>query len=163
MIILLFRHGHKAFSIDHNPPLSPKGFEQALHLSQIIRDKKIPQATHCWVSEKIRTLQTFENAIDEFKIITSKKSELNERESHENVDQLRSRIQKFLLQLSQRLKESEVHYICTHYDWIEEALTFITCDTDLTGFEYAHWSPGQYLIFDLVDQNNFKLLSRGTL
>ena len=163
MVILLFRHGHKAFSIDNDPPLSPKGFEQAVHLNQLIAEKKIPLATHCWVSEKKRTLQTLEKAIDQHQMITHKKSDLNYREAEENTAQFRSRIQKFLRELSARAKESEIHYVCTHYDWIEEAMTLIDCDKDLGSYEYASWSPGQYLVFDLIDQNSYKLLNKGVL
>ena len=163
MVILLFRHGHKTFSIDNDPPLSPKGFEQAHHLTQLIFDQKIPQATHCWVSEKIRTFQTLEKAIDQYQLTTYKKSDLNHREAGENSTQFRQRVQKFLHELGTRAKETEVHYICTHYDWIEEALSLIDCDKDLSSYEYASWSPGQYLVFDLIDQNIYKLLSKGSL
>lgn len=163
MVILLFRHGHKAFSIDNDPALSPKGFEQALRLPQMIADQKIPLATHCWVSEKKRTFQTLEKAIEQHHIITHKKSDLNYREAEENSAQFRNRIQKFLRELALRAKETEVHYICTHYDWIEEALTLIDCDKDLNSYEYANWSPGQYLVLDLMDQNSYKLLSKGAL
>jgi broad specificity phosphatase PhoE len=163
MIILLFRHGHKVFSVDNDPPLSPKGFEQAQHLNQLIAENKIPLATHCWVSDKKRTLQTLEKAIEQHQMITHKKSDLNYREGDENTAQFRSRIQKFLRELSARAKESEIHYICTHYDWIEEAMTLIDCDKDLRSYEYASWSPGQYLVFDLVDQNTYKLLNKGVL
>ncbi len=163
MIILLFRHGHKTFSIDNDPELSPRGFEQAQHLIQLVNNQKIPLATHCWVSEKIRTFQTLEKAIVQHKLTTYKKSDLNHREGDENSTQFRQRVQKFLRELGSRAKETEIHYICTHYDWIEEALALIECDKDLTSYEYASWSPGQYLVLDLIDQNNYKLMSKGTL
>ncbi len=163
MVIFIFRHGHKAFSIDNDPPLSPKGFEQAMYLNQLIADKKIPLATHCWVSDKKRTFQTLEKVIDQHQLIAHKKSDLNYREAKENTVQFRQRIQKFLRELSTRAKESEIHYICTHYDWIEEAMPLINCDKDLGSYEYASWSPGQYLAFDLVDQNFYKLLNKGVL
>lgn len=163
MVILLFRHGHKAFSIDNDPALSPKGFEQALRLPQMIEDKKVPRPTHCWVSEKKRTLQTLEKAIEKHHITTYKKSELNYREAEENTAQFRNRIQKFLLELSKRAKETEIHYVCTHYDWIEEAMSLIECDKDLNSYEYANWSPGQYLMLDLVDSNSFRFLGKGSL
>ncbi len=163
MIILLFRHGHKAFSIDNDPALSPKGSEQAQHLTRLISDGKIPLATHAWVSEKKRTFQTLEKAIDKHKLITYKKSDLNYRETLENTAQFKYRIQKFLRELGLRAKENEIHYVCTHYDWIEEALTLIECDKDLNTYEFANWSPGQFMVFDLVDQNNYRLINKGSL
>lgn len=163
MVILLFRHGHKTFSIDNDPALSPKGFEQAQHLPQMIADKKIPLATHCWVSEKKRTYQTLEKAVEQHQITTYKKSDLNYREAEETSIHFRNRVQKFLRELSARAKETEIHYVCTHYDWIEEAMTLIDCDKDLNSYEYASWAPGQYLMLDLVDQNTYKLLNKGVL
>ena len=163
MIIILFRHGHKAFSINSDPELSPKGFDQAQHLTRLISDGKIPLATHAWVSEKKRTFQTLEKAIDQLKLSTYRKSDLNYRESDENTAQFKYRIQKFLRELGLRAKENEIHYICTHYDWIEEALTLIECDQDLNSYEFANWSPGQYMVFDLVDQNNYKFIKKGSL
>lgn len=163
MVIIFFRHGHKAFSMDNDPPLSPKGFEQALHLNQLISDQKIPLATHCWVSEKIRTFQTLAQAIEVHQLNTYKKSELNYREADETQDQFKQRIQKFLRELATRSKETEIHYVCTHYDWIEEALLWIDCDQDLMSYEFANWSPGQYMIFDLTDKHRYTFLKKGSL
>ena len=163
MIILLFRHGHKAFSVDNDPALSPKGFDQAQHLTQLIAAGKIPLATHAWVSEKKRTFQTLEKAIDQHSLITFKKSELNFREANEDAVQFKYRIQKFLRELGLRAKENEIHYVCTHYDWIEEALTLMESDKDLTTFEFANWSPGQYMVFDLIDHDNYRFMNKGSL
>lgn len=61
MNIVLFRHGHKVFSIDQDPGLSPKGFEQSHHLLEIIENKIIPPPTHVWVSEKKEPIKHWKN------------------------------------------------------------------------------------------------------
>ncbi len=53
--------------------------------------------------------------------------------------------------MEQRSNANEVHFICTHYDWIEEALTLINSDKNLNSFEYSGWSPAQFLVFEVSD------------
>ena len=105
---------------------------------------------------KLRTFQTLEKVIQLTNCKSEKITELNVRSYSENNLQFRARVQKFLNFLdSKSIKPEhrhEVHFICTHYDWIEEAMTLIQCDKNLNSFEYASWSPAQYLVFELQDQ-----------
>lgn len=149
MLVVLFRHGHKEFSMDENPKLSPKGLEQAHNLARLIADGTLPTPTHCWYSEKIRTKQTLQESLSG--ALTFERVELNYREGDEDQNKMRARIQKFLNDLTLRTNAREVHFICTHYDWIEESMTLITCDRDLTSYEFSSWAPGQFVVFDLVD------------
>lgn len=166
MRVVLFRHGHKDFNPFEDPFLSPRGFEQASRLAEEVANHKIPTPTHCWYSPKIRTFQTFEKVISLTKCKNEKILDLNVRSHEENSTQFRSRVQRFLNILDTKSTsaehQNEVHYICTHYDWIEEAMTIIQCDKNLYSFEYASWAPAQFLVFEIHDQT-WHLIQKGVL
>lgn len=151
MVIVIFRHGHKQFSADENPSLSERGFEQAKNLAQLIGSEALPVPTHCWYSPKIRTRQTLELCFKNSSIITFEKNELNTREHDETHKSFKNRIQKFFNELHARSTPNEVHFICTHYDWIEEALTMIQLGSDAHSYELSSWAPGQFALFELQD------------
>ena len=162
MNIVLFRHGHKVFSIDQDPGLSPKGFEQSHHLLEIIENKIIPPPTHVWVSEKKRTYQTLEKSIDVYKPVLYKKSDLNHRDSEELLSSFHQRIQKYIYDLTSRIKSNETHYVCTHYDWIEVFSNLAHCQQDLNSYEYSNWTPGQFLVFE-YSHSLLNVIQKGAL
>ena len=153
MQLILFRHAHKGLTPSADPELSAPGFKQAEKLVELVNSKKIPAPTKAWVSEKIRTRQTIEPVIRYYKAAVETSDLLNLRGYNENAEQFRLRIKKMLNmidELSQK-NASEIHYLCTHYDWIEDALVFINSSTDLTTYEYASWAPAQYIHFEIRD------------
>lgn len=162
MIVILFRHGHKEFSADENPSLSARGFEQAKNLERLVAQQILPAPTHCWYSEKIRTQQTLQACFKHTRAITYEKADLNYRTQHEDVKHFRNRVQKIINELEARSGKNEVHYVCTHYDWIEEALTLINSDRDLNTYELSSWAPGQYVYFEVQDQT-FMYIKKGVL
>lgn len=162
MIIVIFRHGHKQFSIDENPPLSPKGLEQAKNLEQLIQSQVLPVPTHCWFSPKLRTRQTLESCFKSSAAFTFEKNELNTREIDETTKNFRNRIQKFFNEINARNNPKEIHFVCTHYDWIEEALTVIDADAGLNSYELSSWAPGQFALFELQD-HRYLYLKKGVL
>jgi broad specificity phosphatase PhoE len=170
MILILFRHGHKGQTPFQDPDLTPKGFDQALDLVTKIEQGILPQPTHCWFSEMIRTKQTLQKVIEKYQPKNFQKSELNIRNhigaKSETTQDFRTRIQKFCNDLVSKQKPSEVHFICTHYDWIEEVLTLINSDKDLNSFEFSNWAPGQYLVFEIESSDKYqpwKVLKKGIL
>lgn len=171
MLVVLIRHGHKGHLPFQDPELTPQGFDQAVHLAELIASKDIPKPTHCWYSDKIRTRQTLSEAILKFNPVCTETKNLSTRVNNESHLEFRKKVQDFIAALNQRAqsKPNEVHFICTHFDWIEESLSMIHCDQDLNSFQFAHWSPGQFVIFELVDnaddQKNFlwKFKSKGVL
>lgn len=162
MKAILFRHGHKSLAPLTDPDLTEKGFEQSRALLNKISNDLLPVPTHCWVSEKVRTKQTLDAAIQNYKPQTNQKTELDVRLHHETLPQFRARIQKFISDITNRKNENETHFICTHYDWIEESLTMIDSDQNLNSHQFASWAPGQYLIFDIRD-GIWNYVSQGVL
>lgn len=151
MQLILLRHAHKGLTPSSDPELSAPGFKQAEKLVELVTSQKIPAPTKAWVSEKIRTRQTIDPVSRHSKAVVETSDLLNLRAYSENAEQFRLRIKKMLNMIDEFAKTGtkEIHYLCTHYDWIEEALVFINSSTDLTTFEYASWAPAQYLHFEV--------------
>jgi broad specificity phosphatase PhoE len=162
MRLVLFRHGHKQFSMDNDPSLSDRGYIQATHLLDLVEKKQLPLPTQCWFSEKKRTFETL-SALDQIPNIQwLKKSHLNERTPKEDTSQFQSRISSALKEFTKSATPNEVLFICTHYDWIEDAMSLIPCDKNLTSFEFINWAPGQYIEFDYYD-DLFHVVKKGLL
>lgn len=165
MIFILIRHGHKSMNPPENPNLSSQGFDQAKKLYKLTNEQILPKPTTCWYSEKVRTKETLAELIHNYNIKHEIKTELNLKEPTETLQQFRSRIQKLLNYCTYQAKEpknkTQVIYACTHYDWIEEALTLIDSDKNLSSFEYSGWAPAQYLEFEITTEGFWFVKSRG--
>lgn len=163
MIIVLIRHGHKGMIPFEDPSLTENGFKQAKALASLIQQKKLPTPTDLWASQKIRTSQTLSSLAEKFQLDISKKNELNLRMDNENQKNFRDRIQNLISSLSESSDSSSEKciYLCTHYDWIEEAMSLIPSDTDLLSYQFSHWSPAQYIIFEIQEQI-WKYKQKGT-
>jgi hypothetical protein len=48
--------------------------------------------------------------------------------------------------------------MCSHYDWVIEAMAVIPADTDLTKDEFSHWTPCQYAAFHVNPEGVFEHL-----
>lgn len=165
MIFILLRHGHKSMTPPENPNLSDKGHNQAHHLLKMVQENNLPTPTLCLYSDKIRTKETLNKLIETFHPKHELKTDLNLRELNENAQQFRARIQKlvnyYTYQASQPQSKNQIVYACTHYDWIEEAMTIIDCDKNLNSYEFASWSPAQYIEFKINDEGLWQFKSRG--
>lgn len=165
MIFILLRHGHKSMDPPENPSLSAKGYEQSRQLLKMAQDKTIPAPTVCLHSNMIRTKQTLQDLIENFKAKTELKTDLNLREHNETAQQFRARVQKLInlytFQASQPENKNQVIFACTHYDWVEEAMTLIDCDKNLNSYEFSSWAPAQYIEFKITEDGVWLLTSRG--
>jgi len=156
MLVVLIRHGHKGHLPFQDPELTPQGFDQALHLAELATSGIIPPPTHCWYSDKIRTRQTLSEVILKFNPVCTETKMLSTRMTTQTQTDFRKNVQDFITLLNQKAtakkadQKIEVHFACTHFDWIEESLSMIPCDQDLNSFQFANWSPGQFLIFELA-------------
>lgn len=145
MMWVLFRHGEKTMQ-GHDPELSPRGHEQARKILEKVQKGGLPKPHALYVSTKQRTLQTFAPLSTGTKVPSQIRAELTERVPGETVEKFRFRIQEFLVRLMLQHKDNEVIYLCTHFDWIEEFLTIVESDTDLTRCQ--HWPSAQHMVFE---------------
>ncbi len=163
MKFVLVRHAQKGMTPIEDPELNPEGFHQAKVLNALAKQSEIPAPTHAWASPKIRTSQTLKPMCEEQKVEIKINELLDLRLKNETVADFHFRIQKFLDAFEKQSAKTmnQVHYVCTHYDWIEEAMTLIKSDKDLTSFEFSHWSPAQFVIFEVVD-GSWTLIRKGS-
>lgn len=160
MKIVLFRHAQKGIMPFEDPELTQEGFRQAEMIYSLVQRKCLPEPTHAWVSPKIRTSQTLQPVCENFKIKIRKTELLNMCTQNESSADFRKRISNFLNQF-ETIAAQETHFLCTHYDWIEEAMTLINCDKDLNSFEFSHWAPTQYIVFEIAS-SIWKFVKKGS-
>lgn len=145
MIWVIFRHGEKQVQ-GFDPELAAQGHIQAKSILEKVKSNKLPKPNALYVSTKKRTAQTFEPLASHYSTKSQIKAELTEKVPGETQEKFRFRIQEFLVKLLLLHQDNEVIYICTHYDWIEEFLSVIECDTDLS--RYSNFGTGHYIMFD---------------
>lgn len=148
MIIVLFRHAEKQNNPGGNPTLSERGSKQALALVQDIEKGELPRPSKIISSPKIRTQQTLQPIANFYSLDLQIDPLLDERHSGESIENFQKRISKAL---SAYEKQSGVLFLVTHFDWIEEALPKLHCDTNLNQPRFLSWSPAQHIEFEIHD------------
>jgi len=146
MNIFLFRHAEKAFSSSNNPPLSERGLAQSHALKDLVQSGKIQKPQILLCSPKLRTIQTLHPLSQLLNIEIQQLKELDERQSSENSEQYFQKVKSFISWLTLQNKNI---FLVTHFDWIEEALTAIPCDTDLSHEKYHAWSSAYFMSFTI--------------
>lgn len=119
--------------------------QQAMDLLENVKQSQISAPNQLWVSPRLRTGQSFQPLADNLGIPLQVHQELDEKHSGENRHQFRDRIDHFLQKAA---AQEGVLFICSHYDWLEESLQLIPCETDLMHEIQSHWSPLQYVALD---------------
>ena len=160
MKFVLFRHAHKGMQPFDDPELSLPGFEQAARLLQLVSQQALPVPTQLLVSPRRRTSQTLYPLSRNFSLPLEIKKDLDQACSDETTVDFKRRIENFLTELAFG-DEKAVVFACTHYDWIEYAMPLINCDRDLNTFEFSHWSPTQFIEFD-VSKEVWKFIRKGS-
>ncbi len=162
MKLVLLRHAQKGITPFDDPHLTEAGFLQNEALGQLVLKEILPRPTHLWASPKIRTGQTLKATAEICKISIQVDDLLDLRSPEETAAQFRKRILALLHQTDGHAGKAphEVHYFCTHYDWIEEAMTLINADKDLNSFEFSHWTPTQFIVFE-IKEALWRVLKKG--
>lgn len=152
MDVVLFRHAKKGMLPFEDPGLTPEGLMQSERLPDIVNKYNLPAAAALWASEKIRTHQTFQGLASTFKLNTETKAELNLRSESESQNMFQQRVKILIdeLTLSACNDLQSCIYLCTHYDWIEEAMAIIPSDKNLLTFEFNSWAPAQFVHFKIT-------------
>lgn len=163
MKVVLIRHAQKGITPYDNPGLTEDGLQQAESLCELAKKNQLPVPTQAWASPRMRTFQTLKPLCQSYGVQVQSTDSLDQRTSGESSSDFRKRISHFLHQFELRASEapSETHFLCTHYDWIEESLTLINSDKDLNSFEFLHWSPTQYVVFK-IENSVWKVLRKGS-
>ncbi|MBV2167758.1 MAG: histidine phosphatase family protein [Bdellovibrio sp.] len=156
MKIYLFRHAQKAMDFSGDPDLTPEGHAQASKILDKVLKSEIPRPTELWVSPKKRTHSTFRPLSQHFNLPLQIQDSLLEQKSEENISEFRSRIERLFEGAAE--KENAVVFLCTHYDWVVEAMSIVPSDKDLSGSEFSHWSPAQYVAFEVNQDGIYEFI-----
>lgn len=160
MQIVLFRHAEKSSVGAQNPGLSARGHAQANLISNLASQGELPSPTRFLSSPLLRAQQTLLPASQKFEKTIEIVADLNERQNLESVDQFRHRISRFLRWVE---TQTGLLYVCSHLDWIDEAMSLITSDVNLNQDRYQHWSPAAHLCFEIDASGLWVLEKQGEI
>lgn len=152
MKVYLFRHGQKdsqPFITD--PDLTSFGHQQARKLAEMIRQGELLHGTQFIASPRKRAQSTLAPAAEYCQIHLQTLNDLDQRTHFETAEAFHARIQQVLNSLEKKFSAKDVIYLCSHHDWIEDALTLIPSDTDLINSNYCSWAPAQFMHFEIRD------------
>jgi phosphohistidine phosphatase SixA len=156
MKIYIFRHAQKAMDFSGDPDLTTDGHNQASTLLDLVLKKEIAQPTQLWVSPRKRTHSTFRPLSEQFKLPLTNQEDLLEQHGDESLQIFRRRISNTLEKASEA--KNEVIFMCSHYDWVIEAMTLIPSETDLTEDRFQHWTPCQCVGFEVQSDGMYKFI-----
>lgn len=156
MKIYLFRHAQKAMDFSGDPDLTAEGHAQASKVLDKVLKNELPQPTELWVSPKKRTHSTFRPVSQHFGLPMQINEALLEQQGDENLSDFRSRIEKLFE--GARTRKEGVIFLCSHYDLVVEAMSVLPSDKDLTDSEFSHWSPCQYIGFEVDNDGIYEFL-----
>lgn len=149
MSVYLFRHGDRTSRTpDAEPELSATGLLQADHLRAWVARGTLPAPRALWTSPRHRARQTFTPLAASLGLTLESQADLDERTPRESAVRFRERVNQML----DRARAAEgVLYICSHFDWLEEAITLIPADEDLVANAGPLWAPGAFVGFEIED------------
>lgn len=156
MKIYFFRHAQKAVDFSGDPDLTTEGYAQAHKLLEKVLKNELPMPTQLWVSPKKRTHSTFRPLANELHLQLQTQDALLEQQNDETAIDFRHRVRNLLEKAG--TKSDEVIFMCSHYDWVIEALAVVPSDTDFSDSDYQHWSPTQYAGFEISSEGIFKFI-----
>lgn len=148
MRLILFRHTERENLGTSNPPLSRRGIQQAENIARRVLSKNLPSPSKLYASPRLRAQMTLTPLNEQMKIGIQILPELDERLNSESAVQFTTRVKLFLSKCE--VQEGTL-YLCTHLDWIEEALCEIPSNVDLLQAKFQSWSPGQFMHFKVEE------------
>lgn len=149
MQILILRHAEKLSALgSNNPPLSEKGQIQAKNLLKLFEENKLFKPDQLWGSTKVRTQQTLLPLAQNLGKTVLPLPALEEKKHTESRTQFIDRIQQ---QLNKIEKSQQNIMLCSHMDWLEEALALIPAAESVSNSIHSHWPSGAYFHFQIQD------------
>jgi broad specificity phosphatase PhoE len=156
MKIYIFRHAQKEVDFSRDPDLTIEGHQQADKLLEKVLNNDLPTPTQIWASPKKRTFSTFQPLANHLHLKVMAHDDLNEQLSHESIKDFRLRIEKLFNSVNE--KSGEILFLCTHYDWLIEAVSLLASDIDSTHPRFSNWSPGQHIGFKFDGSGFFEFI-----
>lgn len=123
-IFVFVRHAHRDTSerfLDNG--IDDKGKAQVAEVLEKYKSEGLPRSKEFWSSPKLRCQETIEPLAKFEKVKVKIVSDLDEQTDKETSKDFKKRIYKFLDNLK---KEKKTIYLCSHGDWLPEALQELT-------------------------------------
>ena len=156
MKIVLLRHATRSAMGLGDSPLTLLGLAQAEEFGTkaATAQVQLPKPTHVIASPKQRARQTLEPLAEKTGIALKIDHRLDERHQNESAQIFTHRLREILAEVesieSNSVTPEPAIYLCSHLDWLEQAVTEIS--TDLTDIEAAaSWQTCEYRIFNVED------------
>lgn len=150
MSIYLFRHGDRTSrSPDSEPELSATGLRQADFLADWVERGTLPTPSSLWVSPRHRAQQTFTPLSRRLAVPIETLQDLDEQTGREGAQRFRERVNAVLERAE---AQSGILFLCSHFDWLEEAVSLISADEDLIANPGPLWAPGSFVGFDIENE-----------
>lgn len=129
MKITLLRHGNRDLMLSADGGLNQTGKELAAGLFARLHpqgDLLIP--THLICSPKKRAKETLLPLSEDLGLPVEVEESLDERLNDETSSEFRARVRKFLELIPTKYKSIDVIYLCSHADWLEDAMAVLPSD-----------------------------------
>jgi phosphohistidine phosphatase SixA len=146
MKICLLRHGSRDLTSSSDNGLNQAGIEMAKSLpSKLIPQGEFPVPTLLRSSPKRRARETLGPLSEKLHKPLKVDSGLDERQNAETSVQFRTRVRNYLEQLRKQCSSADVAYLCTHADWLEEAIIILSPESIADG----GFACGELRIFEM--------------
>lgn len=140
MLIVFLRHADKVLYGDEaDSPLSPRGEAQAQRLVELVRSRALPRPSQLISSPRSRTRATLLPLSEDCQVALEVRRELDQRWNFETQKEFSARVSGLLAELADG--PDEVIYLCSHADWLAEALSMTIEDAAELGL--THFSCAQ--------------------
>ncbi len=147
MKIILLRHGNRDLSMSSDGGLNQIGKDLATGFhARLQPNGELPIPTCLLASPKKRAQETLLPLSKALSIQLKTDKGLDERQNDETSAAFRARVKKYFEALPTQYKPTDVLYLCTHADWLEDAMIVLPSDIP-TFVAESGFACGEYRIF----------------
>lgn len=151
MKITLLRHGNRDLTMSSDGGLNRAGNDLAAGLpSKIEPNGNLPKPTQLISSPKKRAQETLLPMSKALELPLLTEEDLDERRTNESSVEFRSRVKNYLELLPNKYKSSDVVCLCTHSDWLDDAMIVLPSDIPQPIAE-SGFACGEYRSFEFKD------------
>lgn len=143
--IVLLRHGSRNYGIGDGP-LNEDGLQEAKHLAS---EGALMDVRKILSSPKRRAQMTVTPLSEKLQLAVELAPWLDQRHSHENPREFRSRVQAGLLKLEELARSFSVVLACSHSDWLALAIELIPSDIPMP--ETFMFQCAEYVVLEERD------------
>lgn len=148
MKLILLRHGNRDLSMSSDVGLNQIGKDLAAGFhSRLEPNGDLLLPTQLFASPKKRAQETLTPLSKALGLPLKTDHGLDERQRDETTREFRLRVKKYLELIPSQFESADVVYLCTHADWLEDAM--IALPSDIPSFKAeSGFACGEYRAFE---------------